>query len=556
MAYFRLAIFAVVLCLIAPSQGFALPSTPTYTNGGEIRLNSQLQRPFDRAQRAINNCDEAEYNSAVNSIREQQEQLESQADDEPNEWRSQTLIDQAGQMAVNAQAARTQLAAAWAAKQPCGGEEAEEPKTETAIQGFPTRPMTVVGSSPVLFDKAVNDAISMANTAIAECNRGKFLDAMDWLDELAYNAPSDAGEDAIDRRMDDLERQWRAAGNKKTCFGLAYPTPLEFIMGAHIGASHHGDLPGFVANEVPGFANTRAFEVIDPDKTGIAFGFNSELRMPLNWWFPNFVNNVANINNVGNYMGFTAWDVFFELARTSTRLSEVNATYDANGLDTLFPGVGGTGPSPAGYSVGAANGDITNINYKRDSDSTRFSAGFGQTLQMPNDDLTLRPFGGLNYGHTNIDERFAGVTNAGTLNFAYESKISTHNTGGFVGVEAEKRSPTLSRIFQSDFRLKGDLRLGYEYIDAKASDGLIVSGVLDQNNPVEVNDDGYFANYRASVGAVLLPDGLPGTEIEFGGAYERRADSGTLTRDGTQDSNLSIEHSDNFIGSIRAKLKF
>ena len=553
MAYFRLAILAVTLCLIAPSQGLALPSGPTYTNAGEIRLNSQLQRPFDRAQRAINNCDEAEYNSAVNSIREQQEQLEHQADNKPSEWVSQAMIDQAGQMAVNAQAARTQLASAWAAKQPCGGEE-EEPQTETAFTA-PTRPITVVNSSPELFDRAVNDATSQAQNAITQCDQGKFLDAMNWLDQLGSAAATDADEAAVRARKSELESKWNSASKQKVCETSLYQNPFEFLLGAKIGYSHHGDLAGFVANEVPGFANTRALEVIDPDDTGLAFGYDAELRIPLSWWLPNLMGNVANVNNIGNYMGFTAWDVFFDLSRMSTRLNEVDGMYSANGLDTLLPGVGGMGPSPAGYSIGAANGDITNINYKRDSDSTRFAAGIGQTLQTQGG-ITLRPFGGLNYGHTNIDERFAGTTNAGTLNFAYESKIKTHHTGGFVGIEAEKHSTTLSRLFQSDFRLKGGLQLGYEYIDADASDGLIVSGVLDQNNPVEVNDDGYFPNYSANIGAVFLPNGLPGAEVEFGAAYERKANSGTLTRDGTQDSNLSIESSDNFLGTIRTTFKF
>lgn len=435
---------------------------PTYNMAGIIDLDRNVQANINSANQAIEACDRAALDRALNNLREQKETLESQA-------RSKSeFVDtaRAREAASNVNYMIYQLKDGWNIQYPCG--KKEEPK---------------------------------------EAKRDYYNDA----DLSAYMAGG----------------SWDIKG-----------------------------LPGFVGSEVPAMAATRRFGEVQPDSRGTFSRQGLGLTLPLDN-FLDIPNTLPNLFNVPNAQPAyeDELDIILGINRTSATLSEVQSTYMANGRSTLLVGIGG-GPSPSGYVIGAANGDVDNIMYDRDYKSTSIEAGLAKDMYMQNtdSDVRIRPYAGLGYGHSTTNEMFSGRTNAGTLDFNYTSKINTHSWEPFVGVDVFFQPEVLDFFAGTDVELSAGMRYGFQYSDIDGTDSLQVSGALNQIGMVDLNDHETSHNIKVSTGITFNPNGP--INFSLGGSFERTQNAPVIMRDGVGTSNVSLDDQNVFIGTIRSTFRF
>ncbi len=428
------------------------------------------------------------------------------------------------------------------------------------------------------FDRNVQANIDTAQEAITNCNRAALDSAMSNLekqqDELEgqsrqeanpYFDPAQAAQKASDigGAINFLKVRWntrypceKVDEVEQAASKAAYYDNLDIQAAFSGGRIHIPGLPGYVGSEEPGMMNTRRFEEIKPSNSALVnrLGFDLTYSPETPNILPNVLPNLfPNLYN--HHYSLQPIDLFLGVDRTTASFNEVNRMYSANGRDTLLVGVG-AGPSPSGYVIGAANGDIENIRYDRDFESTRFEAGFGQEMEMYNNEneYTLRPYVGLGYGHSTNFEWLGGVTNSGTLNFDYTSKITSHSYEPFIGVDFSARPQYLSNVFGTDLQLNAGARYGYEIIDVDGYDSLAVTGALNQTGMVDLDDDEHSHNFKFNTGIVLNPDGP--INFEIGAAYERTDNALVIMRTGTEESSVDTEGQNVFIGTIRSTFTF
>ncbi len=441
-----------------------------------VSFDRNIQANIDSAQQAINGCNRAALDAALNNLHEQQDELQGQSRQKPNPFFDPAAAAQKASEVGNAMAA---LKAKWNAQYPCGQAEATN------------------------------------NSAYLQEDVAGYYDL-----------------------------------NRKSYFDGA-----KFSAG--VSAGHFGipDLPGVVGSEVPGMASTRQFERIKPEDSGtgqrLSFGLELPIDLgpvPPNILPPNIFNNLSDQEQA-------ELDLILGVERTTTSFTQAPWTYSANGEDTLLVGVGG-GPSPSGYVVGAANGDIDNIMYNRNFEGTRFEAGLGQKVHLQKQDsvITLRPFVGLGYGHSTTEEMFGGRTNSGTLDFSYTTKINSHSFEPFVGFDLSARPQYLSKVFQTDVQLNAGARYGYEFINVDGYDSLTVSGALNQTGMVDLDENEQSHNLKFNTGVVFNPDGA--IRFEVGADFERTNNALVIMRDGTGPSYVSNEGQNVVLGTIRATFTF
>lgn len=430
------------------------------------------------------------------------------------------------------------------------------------------------------YDRNVQANIDSAQEAITNCNRADLDRALanldkqqDELEGQARQAPNEFFDPSVARQKaqdvssakNGLKSLWNdkyPCGNKEEPqqqYASDTTELFEFMkLSAAVsgGRIHIPGLPGYVGSEEPGMMNTRRFEEIKPSNSALVnrLGFDLTYSPETPNILPNVLPNLfPNLYN--HHYSLQPIDLFLGVDRTTASFNEVNRMYSANGRDTLLVGVG-AGPSPSGYVIGAANGDIENIRYDRDFESTRFEAGFGQEMEMYNNEneYTLRPYVGLGYGHSTNFEWLGGVTNSGTLNFDYTSKITSHSYEPFIGVDFSARPQYLSNVFGTDLQLNAGARYGYEIIDVDGYDSLAVTGALNQTGMVDLDDDEHSHNFKFNTGIVLNPDGP--INFEIGAAYERTDNALVIMRTGTEESSVDTEGQNVFIGTIRSTFTF
>lgn len=432
-----------------------------------VSFDRNIQANIDSAQQAINGCNRAALDTALNNLHEQQDELQGQSRQKPNPFFDPAA---AAQKATEVGSAMAALKAKWNAQYPCD-------KQEEVQQGY---------------------------------------------------AESD----------------------------YSYFKGAKFSAG--VSAGHFGvpDLPGIIGSEVPGMADTRQFERIKGQDSGtgtrLSFGLEFPVDLgpvPPNILPPNIFNNLSDQEQA-------ELDVILGVERTTSSFTEAPWTYSANGLDTLIVGVGG-GPSPSGYVVGAANGDIDNIMFNRNFESTRFEAGIGQNFYLQQNDqsvINVRPVIGLGYGHSTTTEWFGGRTNSGTLDFNYSTKIKSDSIEPFIGVDVSARPQFLSKVFQTDVQLNAGGRYGYEFINVSGYDSLTVSGALNQTGMVNLDESEQSHNLKFNTGVVFNPDGA--IRFEVGADFERTNNALVIMRDGTGPSYVSNEGQNVVLGTIRATFTF
>ncbi len=357
---------------------------------------------------------------------------------------------------------------------------------------------------------------------------------------VKYNSPTLAGftQSAAWGEDDQYDAALRYAGE----FG-----GIRVAGGLKAGAIKLKGVSGFGGTEAGG-AN-RQLGVIKPDSKGNIFGISSQLRIPLG-----YIPNLPNMPNVWfpNISNAEFWDLALSLEHMKVNLTGVEPTFNVGGQDFLLPGVG-TGPNAAGFVIPAPNGDVTNIMYDADHEFGSYDLGFGRNILLPSkNNVKVRPFGGLRYGHSKSHETFSGITNAATLPFSYDTKVKNKFLAPFAGVELTARPPSINELFGAPIEFSSTLRYAYAFNDAEGDDTLTVQGFVPATAMMENNDGTH--DFKARVGFTINPDGP--FSVAVGGNFERVGNVPEVTRDGTDLSQLRLGDADVWTGDVRFILKF
>ena len=312
---------------------------------------------------------------------------------------------------------------------------------------------------------------------------------------------------------------------------------------------------GYTGSEVAATPSTRTLGDISVDKRGSIFALNTELRMPLGEIpnampniMPNIFPNLYENNRKPNY-----WDIAFGLDIQRAEVNDVQRTYNTGGRDLLLVGVG-AGPNPSGFVVPAANSTVTDITYDAEYDYNRYRFALGKTLDMPNneDDIQIRPFGGLEYGDFDSWQTFSGVTNGGTLPFMYMTTVRNDFIAPFFGVELSARPKALSSALQVPVELSSSLRYAYAFNNARGSDMLDVTGFTP--GKAKISNDDHTHDISAEIGITIFPDAP--FSVMLGGQYENIGNIPDVRRIGSAPSELSFDDAHTFSGILRTTFSF
>lgn len=389
------------------------------------------------------------------------------------------------------------------------------------------------------FFNEVTDAYEQGKEAIRTCDKAKFLDALDWLDELAEDAPSMNGADAADESIDELEAAWR----KAKCPEISqYDYQLNFWgLG---GRLTFNGLPGFFGTENGGGGN-RILGVINPSDSGTYQEIGGEVRIELpNLPPPNMMPN--NIRPVRQ-----KWDFHtgFNVARADFRDSQDQ--FDPGAQTLLIPGTG-VGPNAAGFSIAAPNGLVNNIHYDYEYRRTSYRAGLGHSFVTPNvkNRVEVRTFAGLEYSRAKVSEIFTASVPNVVIDVAYDTSSENIAWSPYFGIEGSIRPQWLKDFTGSNVALNGGFRYAYNFNDADGRDYLTVTG--QNTSPADLDEGRNTHSFGASVGFTVNPDGP--VSFTLGGGYERIGNAMKVTRNGQSPTNLSFDEAD--VWKVGGQFKF
>ncbi|GJL85332.1 MAG: hypothetical protein DHS20C02_11070 [Micavibrio sp.] len=526
------------------------------------------------AAAAIEACDEAAYNRSMRNLKNLEKTLKAIAQNAELAAGSGMTQNQAAHDWAVTRGFRQGLKARWEARpQPCTP-PTEEQASNTAVtngdallaelkdEGCCTdieervaelEATTVKNTSqrkmrikmPGDSDSEYESAIRRAEEGIASCNRDQFLDGMDWLDDLAEYARTDEEEEDVDRAMDNLERKWRAAGNQRTCYGLAYPTPIEFFLGADVGIMHAHDRFGNLASETTGGGN-RLLNQAKGDTTGTYAALNFGAQIAVASVFRNML--IWGTPNAPNYNPYRFWDFFFALNRATADIHTNIGTFDPGaGRDILFPGTA-VGPNASGFNGGA--NPALNVIYRASYAWAAYQMGFGYMMNVANSRLKVRPYGGLEYKRLRTSEELAG-TIVGN-NFSYITNVREHSYAPFVGVETAYRPKTLKDLFRVPVEVGSNLRYAYVFNNASGTDDLKLGA--NPTAPAAINNDDHSHDMAAELNLTFMPDNP--FNVSVGGKWERTSVPMLNSRDGVRPSSLGREDVDNATFMFRMNWSF
>ena len=474
--------------LVATIIGLAFIISPLANTAEALELPLNTKSNIESAEAAIKAGDKDAFDSALNNLREQQESLESQSKGKPNQFVSEENIKQAGEYADNVSQTIKDLKNQWKTSQ-----QAAAPAKKTALW------------TDYYSDDYVRPTAPYYDPELTG---------------------SDAWFDAIDLSFEIIA-------------GIFNPSNPE----------------GYTGSEVTATPSTRTLGDISVDKRGSILGFNSELRIPLGE-VPNVVPNVMpNLfpNLYANNRKPNYWDIILGVDIERAEVNEAQSTHVTGGRDLLLVGVG-AGPNPSGFVVPAVNSTVTDITYDAEYDYNRYRFGVGKTLDMPNseDDIQIRPFGGIEYGDFESWQTFTGVTNAGTLPFSYTTGVNNDFIAPFVGVELSARPQILSSALQIPVELNSSFSFAYTFNNARGTDTLNVTGFTP--GTANISNDDHTHDITAEIGVTLFPDAP--FNVTLGGQYENVGNIPDVTRIGSAPSELSFDDAHTFVGTLRTTFTF
>ncbi|MEP1209284.1 MAG: hypothetical protein ABJM29_05700 [Rhizobiaceae bacterium] len=445
------------------------------------------------------------------------------------------------------------------------------------------------------WEEAIHLTHNAAVKAVEHCDRGTFngsMSTIEWLArQLALHAeesdesgsrnsrePSDAAfnESAIDINVarllfveaptvqedikelsDDLKERWKENcdhSNSDSITDVVGPK-AEVSVRVFTGFMELLNAPGFLGSEVAGDATTRELGVVDGEDSGDVSGFELEVKItPGAFPFgpPSFANPSEDpilkprADPIRN-----PWHFSVTARQESVEFEKMLEDYDQQvGRVTLLPGVG-VGPNASGFVIPDGYGDVTEINYDGDYDSKSFRVGAGFSWDFPDPDINVFLNGGAEVGSDDVETRFSGVTNSGTLPFSYDTEYENEWLAMSMFFKVEKNLG-----LSEDVLAKVSVNASYSrrFNDASGYDTLEVLGFEPGMADLSNNDstDGY------GLGAEIELDLTPFLELDnksagkaffrIGGSYERVGNIGVVTRDGENPSMLEFEDADKVTG--------
>lgn len=376
-------------------------------------------------------------------------------------------------------------------------------------------------------------------------------DLVESISQGLFKDPDHSDSDVLGEMKKDLEKKWNAVqpcGEDKEELNKK----INIAMGAFFGVARQLGIHGYLAAEVTGMPATREFGVVKQDRTSGTSGIEASIRIALGD-INDAVKNIAKKKSEPEKpkIGDNFADLYFGIRHADADNSDVTDSFSTGGRDLLLPGVG-AGPNPAGFSIGAANSDVTGISYMGDYSFNSYEFGFGKTFYVPQSGASVRPFVGVEYGRSESSQMFSATTNAGATDFSYTTNIKNKYVGPVVGVEASTRFDFLSNLLNVPVDLGGSARYAYVFNHAEGNDTLAVTGFTPGTANIEQSENTH--NIKAGVNVTVKPTDF--FSLTFGGNFERIGNATDVTRTGTRLSDLTFENAHNFTGTVRGTLSF
>lgn len=386
-------------------------------------------------------------------------------------------------------------------------------------------------------------AKAQAARAIKNCDEESYEEAIDWLDEIAEDAPSAAEARKIDDLIDGLDTTWN----------ITYPcgenpriNPYSLTLAGSYGGFRLKDGPVFLGKENGGVINTLGF--VQPDRSGRISGFDIGLRMPFGRAFHNLYNLPNNTRNKpGTFSNL--WKFVFNYSYKRSDLNESFGDIGTGGDALLLPGVG-SGPNGAGFSLPFAGGLNTVTMARYDSEYRWNSLSAGGEKNVKRNNVNYRWYGGLEYGHLDARQTFSGEIPGFARDFRYDSLVDVYTASPYAGIEIGFTPEWLKNSKIPKAELYGGMKYNLGYSWADGTDSLAFTGFNTQS--IDLDEKGLTHGLGINTGMKFEID--RGMEAAFDVSFETEGNNPVITRDGVGPSNLSFERS--YVGRIGLGVRF
>lgn len=378
----------------------------------------------------------------------------------------------------------------------------------------------------------IDAAKAQAARAIRDCDEESYEEAIDWLDEIAEDAPSAAEARKVDDLIDGLDTTWNLT---YPCGESPRDNPYAFSLKSNFGVYRLNDAPVFLGKENGGVINT--LSLVQPDRSGRVFGFDAGLRMPLGRALYNLYNLPNNTRNRPRTLT-NLWDLDFGYSFARANLDESFTNIRTGGDVLLIPGVG-SGPNGAGFSLAFAGGLNTVTTARYDSDYTwnRLSIGSGKNVKR--NGVNLRTFGGIEYSHLDSSQTFSGEIPGFARDFRYDTDVDTRTFSPYAGIEIGFAPEWLKNSKIPKAELFGGVKYNLGYSWADGTDSLAFTGFNTQS--IDIDEKGLTHGLGINAGMKFAIDS--GVSAAFDATFETQGNNPVVTRDGVGPSNLSFERS-------------
>lgn len=278
-----------------------------------------------------------------------------------------------------------------------------------------------------------------------------------------YRDPDHEDADTISGMIRDLQAKLLACKKKRE------EKAIKIAMGVFAGVMRNLGIHGYLGAEQAGVPASRELGVVDQSSQASIVGVEATVKVLLD-----AAKDVLKKAEEKRSSSSTA-DFFLGVQQAKADNSQGLSDFSTSGRNLLLPGVG-AGPNPTGFTIGAANSDVTNISFIGEHSFFAYEFGFGNTFHFPQSGATVRPFVGAEYGRSNSNMVFSGTTNAGGTNFAYRTDVDNQYIAPIIGVEASMPSRILTNFLGVPTDIEGTARYAHAFNHAEGSDTLEVTG--------------------------------------------------------------------------------